>query len=129
MNVKRRNSDGIFEYKIILLGEKAVGKSSIISRFILNSFDHEIQSTVGTAFYAKTMQSKNKLVKLMIWDTCGEERFRSISSMHFKDADAAILVYDLAEPKTINGVIHYMDALKDDSPEDVMVNVIGNKCD
>lgn len=119
----------IKEFKIIVLGDASVGKSSIINRYIMNCFDTHMANTIGTAFYAKTIFIDGQIVKLMIWDTCGEEKFRAISSLYFNDSDSAILVYDLESPDTITGVSYYLDKLKSDAPENIMINVVGNKCD
>ena len=119
----------VVTYKIILLGEKNVGKSALINRYILGQFDPFIEGTIGTAFYAKSLSIDNKFIKLMIWDTCGEEKFRSISSLYFKDSDAAILVYDLTSPPSLEGVEYYIEQLGINSPEDTMIAVCGNKVD
>jgi small GTP-binding protein len=130
----------MLEYKIILLGEKSVGKSSLITRYIMDTFDSYQPPTIGTAFYSKHLTINDQYIKLMIWDTCGEEKFRAISSLYFKDSDAAILVYDLSSPPTIEGVEYYVGQLGSHSPEDTrkfpkkfnnrtVITIVGNKCD
>ena len=108
----------IVEYKIILLGDKNVGKSSIANRYIMETFDYHCPGTIGTAFFAKTILKENgQIIKLLIWDTCGEEKFRAISSLYFRDCDSVIQVYDLSEPASLEGVEYYIEKLKNEAPE------------
>jgi small GTP-binding protein len=84
-------------FKIILLGEAAVGKSSIIRRTALNKYDDKYSSTVGFDFMTLNSYYKDIKMKLQIWDTCGQELFRSLVSSFYKDASLAILVYSINE--------------------------------
>lgn len=84
--------------KVVILGESGVGKTSIISRYITNTFNEIEQSTLGASFLSKIMKFEkyeNKTIRYEIWDTAGQERFRSITRIFYKDATAAILVYDI----------------------------------
>ena len=116
-------------FKIILLGDVSTGKSSIISRYVTDTFDERNNSTVGTGFYAKSFPVLDEYVKLHIWDTCGEEKYRAMNQTYFHDADAAIMVYDLSNISTIHGVSYYLDQIRDTCDENIDLTIVGNKCD
>lgn len=81
-------------FKLVLLGDASVGKSSILARFLQNAFSEDVAATVGAAFSTKTIESRNRQVKFEIWDTAGQERFRSLAPMYYRGASAAVVVYD-----------------------------------
>merc|ERR1719379_2651411 len=81
-------------FKLVLLGDASVGKSSILMRFLQNKFSDGIETTVGAAFSTKTIESRNRQIKFEIWDTAGQERFKSLAPMYYRGASAAIVVYD-----------------------------------
>ena len=95
--------------KIVIIGESSVGKTSIISQFADNIFQEELISTVGGSFNQKTMKcvDLNKIIKLEIWDTAGQERYRSVTKMFYKDADVAVLVYDITNQKSFKALQNY----------------------
>merc|ERR1719373_1405030 len=87
-------------FKLVLLGDASVGKSSILMRFIQNKFSEGIETTVGACFSTKTIESRNRQVKFEIWDTVGQERFRSLAPMYYRGASGAVVVYDQTKPVT-----------------------------
>mmetsp|Transcript_73980 Transcript_73980/g.176074 ORF Transcript_73980/g.176074 Transcript_73980/m.176074 type:complete len:231 (-) Transcript_73980:13-705(-) len=90
-------------FKLVLLGDAAVGKSSILMRFLQNKFSEGIETTVGAAFSTKTIEGKEgKEVKFEIWDTAGQERFRSLAPMYYRGASAAVVVYDQTNAVTFD---------------------------
>ena len=119
-----------FRFKIILVGDIAVGKTSFIGRYISNSFSNEYKSTVGAESRRKVIQyDNNTKVELMIWDTAGEERYRAMTKNYFKDAHGAIVVFDLTNSESFEKLSHWTDFIKDCSPSNVVINLVGNKCD
>ena len=100
--------------KVILLGEAAVGKTSIISRYINNKFEDSVQSTVGAAFFAKEIKLENgNEYTLNIWDTAGAEIFRSINKLFYRDASIALLVYDITNKESYEELKNYwLDQIK-----------------
>ena len=90
----------IIESKIVLLGDSGVGKSSIANRFCRNTFTEAYDVTIGGAYMQQTVNVDGTVVKLHIWDTGGSDRFRSLVSMYYRDAVAAIICYDLANPES-----------------------------
>jgi len=91
-------------FKIILMGDSGVGKTSLISRYIDNEFIETFISTIGVDFKIRTVSIEDKLVKLQIWDTAGQERFRSIMSSYYRGSHAIICVYDVTDRKSFENI-------------------------
>ena len=131
--VKQNDNNSVhlkFRFKLILVGDIAVGKTSFIGRYISNSFSNEYKSTVGAESKRKVIQyDSNTKVELMIWDTAGEERYRSMTKNYFKDAHGAIVVFDLTNYESFDKLSHWTDFIKDSSPPNIVINLVGNKCD
>jgi len=120
----------IFEFKIILIGDQGVGKTSIMSKFISNEFKSSYQTTLGVEFKAKEIYIDNSCcVKLKIWDTCGQERFRSITRQYFKNSDGVFLVFDLANKESIKKLNIWLKDINDNINYDCVIFLIGNKMD
>ena len=119
----------MLSFKVILLGDAETGKSSIIARYVRDTFDSGIQNTVGPGFYSKAFSVMDEFVKLHIWDTAGQDKYRAMNQTYFHDSDAAILVYDLSNISSIDGVQYYFGQIKDSCDENIDLTVVGNKCD
>ncbi len=83
------------QFKLVLLGESAVGKSSLVLRFVKGQFHEFQESTIGAAFLTQTLVVDDVTVKFEIWDTAGQERYHSLAPMYYRGAQAAIVVYDI----------------------------------
>ena len=109
--------------KVVLLGESGVGKTSIISRFINNVFGENIISTTGASYAGKTMtfdEFEGKAIKFEIWDTAGQEQYRSLTKIFYKDAPAAILVYDITRKDSFLELKNYWyDQVKETAPKNI----------
>ena len=115
--------------KIVLLGETAVGKSSIAARLVRDEFAQNHESTIGAAFLSHTVQVGHEgSVKLEIWDTAGQERYRSLAPMYYRNAVAALVVYDITAPDSVRRAREWMRELKRTS-ESIVIALLGNKCD
>ena len=125
------NDSDMESLKIVLIGESGVGKTSIISQFIDQIFQDDQQSTIGGTFSTKTLKCSNgKTLKFEIWDTAGQEKYRSVTKMFYKDADVAILVYDITNKYTFEELQKYwVQQVKDSSPKDIILAIIANKSD
>ena len=117
------------EAKVVLLGSSCVGKSSIMTRLVRGTFKDGFSSTIGAAFLSKTINVGDTQVKLQIWDTGGSERYRSLTSMYFQGAQAAIIVFDLSIPNTFQDVDYWLKELKDKGPPSMIIGLAGNKSD
>ena len=117
--------------KVVLIGESGVGKTSIISQFIDQIFQEDQQSTIGGTFSTKTLKCGNgKILKLEIWDTAGQERYRSVTKMFYKDANAAILVYDITNKYSFEELQNYwIEQVKESSPKNIILAIVANKSD
>ena len=117
--------------KIVLLGEAGVGKTSIISQFVEQLFQEDIQSSAGGTFSSKTcIYGNNQILKLEIWDTAGQERYRALTTMFYKEANAAVLVYDITRKESYEQIQEYWsNQLKESAPSDIILMLCANKSD
>ncbi len=128
---EEKEKEKLYEIKIVLLGDQAVGKSSLVQRFCSDKFEENYKNTIGGAYLQKEVTLKNgDILKLHIWDTGGEERFRSMASLYYKDAVAAILVYDVSNQESFDSLNYWINELntKIDN-ENFVISIAGNKCD
>ena len=125
------NDNQIEAFKVVLLGESGVGKTSIISQFIDQDFQEDLQSSTGGTFSSKSfIYGGGKILKFEIWDTAGQERYRSLTKMFYKDANAAILVYDITRKITFEELQSYWaEQIKDSAPQNILLAVVANKSD
>jgi small GTP-binding protein len=115
--------------KVVVLGDSAVGKTSLALRFVSGTFKLETDSTVGASFITKTLDTAGHRVKFNIWDTAGQERYRAIVRMYYKDVSAALLVYDITKPQSFLNLERWYCELKKQVEADVVVTVVANKED
>ena len=118
--------------KVVLKGEKSVGKSSIINRFIKNQFYKNFSPTMsGTCVTKEIFYEKyNKILKYEIWDTAGQEKYRSLTKMFYKDASIVILVFDITRKDTFEEIRDFwVKQVKENSNEDIIISLVGNKED
>ena len=95
-------------FKVVLVGESGVGKTSIITQFIDQTFQEDIQSTTGGTFSTKSVVCDGgKILKFEIWDTAGQEKYRSLTTMFYKDANAAVMVYDVTRKDSYDEIKNY----------------------
>ncbi len=128
---EEKQKERLYEIKIVLLGDPAVGKSSIVQRFCSDKFEDKYKTTIGGAYLQKEVKLKNgDTLKLHIWDTGGQEKFRSLAGLYYKDAVAAILVYDLTNPETLDSLDYWVNELNQNvDNNNFMISVAGNKSD
>ncbi|CAD8165217.1 unnamed protein product [Paramecium octaurelia] len=117
------------EIKVVLLGVSGVGKSSLLYRFVENDFQEKGQPTLGAAFQSKTILIDGKALKFQIWDTAGQEKYKAILPLYYRDAKVALLVYDVNDLQSFEGVKEWFQQLQDQGPIDQIRVIIGNKCD
>mmetsp|Transcript_9195 Transcript_9195/g.22586 ORF Transcript_9195/g.22586 Transcript_9195/m.22586 type:complete len:204 (+) Transcript_9195:170-781(+) len=117
------------EPKVVVLGQTGVGKTSMIHRYTKGDFNESTQTTIGGAYCKKDVKVGDWMVSLQIWDTAGQERFRSMAPMYYRNAKAAILVYDATDQKTLEMVQGWADELVKHACKDVIFVLAGNKCD
>ena len=117
------------KYKVVLLGEGRVGKTSILIRFCQNNFDDRQQPTLQASYLDKKLNVDQQSVHLSIWDTAGQERFHALGPIYYRDADAALLVYDITDGDTLGRVRKWVTELKRHASENIVMAIAGNKSD
>ena len=116
--------------KLVLLGDSGVGKTNLISRYISNSFDENTRATIGVEFFCKNFRiNKKRTIKVEIWDTAGQERYKAITSVYYKGAKGAFIVYDITLRKTFENIDKWIGEIKERTTDDVKLIIIGNKTD
>ncbi len=118
--------------KVVLIGESGVGKTSIISQFTKGVFNQDLMSTNGATFSTKKKEYKDqkKTLSFEIWDTAGQEKYRSLAKMFFKDAAVALLVYDITSKTSFVEIKEYwMNLVRENGPKQIIMYIVGNKYD
>ncbi|ODV93968.1 hypothetical protein PACTADRAFT_24152, partial [Pachysolen tannophilus NRRL Y-2460] len=118
------------QFKLVLLGESAVGKSSIVHRFVKDSFDDFRESTIGAAFLTQTIQlDDNTRIKFEIWDTAGQERYKSLAPMYYRNAHCSLVVYDITQESSLERAQSWVKELQRQASSDIVIALAGNKLD
>lgn len=107
-------------FKIVLIGDSAVGKSNLLARFARNEFFPNSKSTIGVEFQTQKMEIKGKEVKAQIWDTAGQERFRAVTSAYYRGAVGALLVYDITRRQTFDSIGRWLNELHSKHYNDIL---------
>jgi len=116
-------------FKIVLLGEGCVGKTSLCLRYVQNAFNDKHLSTIQASFLTKRLNVDNKRVVLAIWDTAGQERFHALGPIYYRDAHGALLVYDITDRDSFIKVQTWVKELRKMLGKEVTLSIAGNKCD
>ena len=116
-------------YRVVLIGNSAVGKTSILQRLIYNVFKPANTQTVGAAFFMHTVDIDGKKLNLQIWDTAGQERYKAIGPIYYRNSGAAVVVYDQTEKESFENLPSWIDCYKDAALPDSRIYVVGNKKD
>lgn len=118
-----------FLFKIILIGDSNVGKTCVVQNFKSGSFSEKQQNTIGVDFTVRTVDIEGKKVKMQVWDTAGQERFRTITQSYYRSAHGAMIAYDITRPSTFNSVAHWIKEVELYGAANIVLALIGNKCD
>ena len=122
-------SDDCF-YKVLLLGDSTVGKTCFLLRYCDKTFQEAFVSTIGLDYRFKSMRLKSgKKIKLQIWDTAGQDRFRALTKNYFKGANGIIIIYDVTNLKTYENVKTWITQIKEEVNQNVVIYLVGNKID
>ena len=117
------------KYKLIFLGDQSVGKSCILNRFMNDTFTEEYQATIGLDFQSKNVQIDNQDIHLLLYDTAGQEKFRSLIPMYTRDANIILLVYDISSKDSFVHLTDWLNDLTTINKDEVIFAVVGNKID
>ncbi|KAI9595231.1 ras-domain-containing protein [Syncephalis fuscata] len=117
------------QVKLVLLGEAAVGKSSLVQRFVSNEFQENKEPTIGAAFLTQKTYLEDKVIKFEIWDTAGQERFHSLAPMYYRNAQAAVVVYDVTRATSLDRAKSWIKELQRQANPNIVIALAGNKVD
>eukprot|EP00419_Tripos_fusus_P055645 CAMPEP_0172808490 /NCGR_PEP_ID=MMETSP1075-20121228/7722_1 /TAXON_ID=2916 /ORGANISM="Ceratium fusus, Strain PA161109" /LENGTH=200 /DNA_ID=CAMNT_0013647653 /DNA_START=70 /DNA_END=669 /DNA_ORIENTATION=- len=117
------------KHKVVLLGDESAGKTSLVRRFMYDTFEDSVQSTIGMDFQSKTVYLEDRSVKLQLWDTAGQERFRSLIPSYLRGAAAAVVVYDMTRRASFEGARNWINEIRNERGEEALVALVGNKSD
>jgi len=118
-----------YQFKLVLLGDSAVGKSSLVLRFVKKQFFEYQESTIGAAFLTQTIQLSDAIVKFEIWDTAGQERYHSLAPMYYRGAAAAVVVYDITNRQSFLRAKSWIKELQRQGSPSIVICLAGNKLD
>eukprot|EP01084_Bolivina_argentea_P024267 45235_1 len=116
-------------FKFTIIGDSGVGKSCLMMRFADDTFNESFITTIGVDFRFRTINVDDKIVKLQIWDTAGQEKFKTITSSYYRNAHAVMIVYDVSDRKSFNNIDQWLSDIEKFCPSKVCKMIIGNKCD
>ncbi|XP_042472115.1 ras-related protein RGP1-like [Zingiber officinale] len=135
MSSGSRNNYGEFNqkidyvFKVVLIGDSAVGKSQLLARFSRNEFSVDSKATIGVEFQTRTLTIDQKTIKAQIWDTAGQERYRAVTSAYYRGAVGAMLVYDITKRQSFDHMARWLDELRTHADRNIVIMLIGNKSD
>lgn len=115
--------------KIIVVGDSSVGKTSVIHRYVKGEFDSTIIATIGIDYRAKDVEINGQKIKLQIWDTIGQEKYRSLAPQYFRRADGVILFYDTTVKTSFTHLQNWLDSIINNAQSSIPVILVGNKVD
>ncbi|KXN89885.1 Vacuolar protein sorting-associated protein 21 [Leucoagaricus sp. SymC.cos] len=123
------SQDKSVQVKLVLLGEAAVGKSSVVLRFVSNEFQHNKEPTIGAAFLTQKCRLEDRILRYEIWDTAGQERFHSLAPMYYRNAQAAVVVYDVTKATSLEKAKSWVKELQRQANPNIVIALAGNKVD
>ena len=115
--------------KYIIIGESSVGKSNLLMKFANNKFTEDYQATIGVEFGAKNITIDDQIFRIQLWDTAGQENFRSITRAYYKNSVCAMLVYDITNRSSFENLQDWLKDIISQSPKTVLIILLGNKID
>ena len=135
IKIKRLNindinpNEELINFKIILVGNSSVGKTCLLMRAVNNRFTENYQATIGFEFLLMYYQVNNAKIKLQIWDTCGQEIYRSLIQGFYRNTSATLIVFSKSDRKTFNNLNSWVKDVKNNTEQEIPIFLIGNKCD
>ncbi|KAJ2551677.1 GTPase Ryh1 [Coemansia sp. RSA 1933] len=129
MSGAQDGANPLSKYKLVFLGEQSVGKTSIITRFMYDTFDTTYQATIGIDFLSKTMYLEDRTVRLQLWDTAGQERFRSLIPSYIRDSSVALVIYDITNRESFVQTTKWIEDVRAERGDEVIIVLVGNKTD
>lgn len=122
-------ADNSTVFRAVTIGESSVGKTCLVNRFIRNKFNVAEANTVGAIYETYTERRGDQSIEVQIWDTAGQEKFRSLAPVYYRGAAAAIVVFDMSKRSTFSTIQSWIDEFKNVAGESSVVLIVGNKVD
>ena len=119
----------IKELKVVFLGDSRVGKTCIVGKFVTGNTLETTQPTVGAAFLSKTITVDDKEYKLNVWDTAGQEQYRGMAPIYYRNSKIAIICFDITCSQSYDSVQYWIDQLNSNIDDNITIVICGNKCD
>ena len=116
-------------FKVVIIGNCGVGKTCITNRAVKSQFEGNYKSTIGLEYFSMFVKINNKIIKLQVWDTCGQEMYRSLISNYYRNSSLAIIVYSITDLNSFKDIDIWIKELKSMSSPDIKLMLIGNKVD
>jgi small GTP-binding protein len=116
-------------YRVVFIGNTRVGKTSILNKLISDTFEEGEKSTIGANFQIRIEEVHGKKIEIQIWDTAGQEQYRSLSPVYYRNASAAILVYDITDRQSFNDLSAWVNEFRGAAEADAIIFIVGNKAD
>jgi len=116
-------------FKVVMLGEGRVGKTSLTTKYCLGQFNENEESTINASYLQKEIEIDGQKKTLAIWDTAGQEKFAAMAPIYYRDAEGAVLVYDITIRETIDKVHKWIKELREHAGDEITIVIVGNKCD
>lgn len=129
MSARVLSQDYDMVFKLLIIGNSSVGKSSLLLRFADDVFNDSFLPTIGVDFKIRTIESSGSVIKLQIWDTAGQEKFKTITAAYYKGAQGLLLVFDISDRKSFNDIENWMLEAQKYSHQKIVKILIGNKSD
>ena len=126
---KNKSSDYQYIFKLILIGNSGVGKSSILNRYMNKTFEESYKCTIGVDFLMKSIEINGKTVKLQLWDTAGQEKYKSMVASYYRGANVALVVFDITNHESFDSLPGWIENYYKNGPEQKNIILIGNKKD
>eukprot|EP01120_Amphizonella_sp_Union-15-10_P013235 TRINITY_DN6121_c0_g1_i1.p1 TRINITY_DN6121_c0_g1~~TRINITY_DN6121_c0_g1_i1.p1 ORF type:complete len:230 (-),score=36.14 TRINITY_DN6121_c0_g1_i1:52-741(-) len=117
------------KYKLVFLGDVSVGKTSMLTRYMYDTFDNTYNATIGIDFLSKTLYMEDRTIRLQLWDTAGQERFRSLIPSYIRDSSVAVIVYDISNRNSFENTKKWIQEVRTERGEDVIITLVANKTD
>ena len=117
------------KFKIMIVGDSTVGKTSILRRYCIDEFTNKYATTIGIDFQFKNFTKNDKKIRLQIWDTAGQERFKSVAKNYFNSSDGFIVIYDITNRESFNNIDNWVSQINDVANKSVKFVLFGNKSD
>lgn len=128
-NDLKNDSKQVRKYKLVIIGDQSVGKTSLVTRFKYDTFDNSYQATIGIDFLSQTMYLDDRTIRLQLWDTAGQERFHSLIPSYIRDSVLVIVVYDVGQRSSYEGVTKWMEEVTQVRGAGAIIVLVGNKSD